>query len=367
MQKNMNSVKKIVAGVLAIAMLVAGITVRPKTADAAGEYKDEIVYEDRTSEFSLSWKAGKTPEKAGYVFGGWYEKTGEGSYKSIDSITAASKADDTSITEGICAKFVPAYVMSVKAQIDADTTGADDGIGACLRVMSSVDSLDYQTVGFTILLNNSIDVSTVYNDGNALEATKVYDGLVVTEGDTEKTLYAKDIFGTQSEYLSVWRLNDIVDANDAKIIYVRPYWVTCDGTRVEGLAKYIHVEDSYNNYISVPVNLYQNKDVAAGVLQMSYNSEYFTVHDVEYGKVFEEMEYNSGLDGALMFVGNKSEIESVTANGLYVNVRFALTETGKANYQGVGTGKFLSFEVGSEEFSNWDEETVTIDSWDVQY
>lgn len=366
MQKNMNSVKKIVAGVLAVVMLVAGIAVRPKIADAADEYKDEIVYEDRTSEFSSSWKSGKAPEKAGYVFGGWYEKKGETSYEAIDATTAEKKAEDT-ITEGICAKFVPAYVMSVKAQIDAETTGAADGIGACLRVMSSVDGLDYQKVGFTILLNNSIDVSTAFNEGNALEATKVYDGLLVTEGNTEKTLYAKDIFGTQSKYLSVWRLNEIVDANDAKIIYVRPYWVTCDGTRVEGLAKYIHVEDSYNNYISVPVNLYQNKDVAAGMLQMSYNSQYFTVYDVEYGKVFEEMEYNFGMDGAVMFVGNKSEEGNVTADGLYVNVRFALTETGKANYKGVGTGTFLSFGVGSEDFSNWGEDPVTIDSWDVQY
>lgn len=387
-RKIANMAKKIVAVTMTITMLAVGIVVMPETTDAADVYEDKIIYEDRTSEFKKMWKtggAGTTPQKAGYVFGGWYENTGgtdsEGNtvYKALSDTedSAQAKIADESLTEGICAKFVPAYVLSVKAQLDSNTKKADDGNKAYIRVLSSVDSADYLKVGFDIWLNHSIDAKQ-FNDGNALEHTTVYDGLKVDTTDDEgnvkesKVLAASQIFGVCSKYVSVWRLEDIIDANDAFRIYVRPYWVTCDGTIVEGLAKYIHVEDGYSDYISVPINIYQAGDIAGGYLQMKYNTEYFEVHDVEYAKLFGEMQHNANLDGAVKFAGNIVEneagtYENVEGNDLYANVRFTLTETGKEKYSGVGSGTFFDFEIENESFSNINEDLVSVDAWDAKY
>ncbi len=381
MRNRNNIVKKIVAGTLAIVVFAVGIVMMPEKTEASDTYEDKIVYEDRTSEFKTMWKTegkGTTPQKAGYVFGGWYENTGElddeGNtiYQALSDTaeSAQAKVTDSNVTSGICAKFVPAYVLSVKAQLDSNTKKANDGEKAYIRVLSSVDSADYLRVGFEILLNHWID-ATDFNDGNPLESTTVYDGLKVDTTDAEgnvtksDTYYANQIFGTCSKYLNVWRLEDIIDANDAFRIYVRPYWYTCDGTKVEGLAKYIHVEDGYNDYISVPINIYQVGDIAGGYLQMEYNEEYFEVHDVEYAKLFNAMQHNSNLVGAVKFAGNSSA--NVTGDDLYANVRFTLTEAGKEYYGGVGSGTFLNFQIGDENFSNWEEDLVSVDAWDTKY
>jgi len=381
MKNSNNIVKKIVAGTLAIVMFAVGIVSTAEKTDAADAYEDKIIYEDRTSEFKKIWKTngeGTTPKKAGYVFGGWYEATdetdGEGNavYKALSDTeeSAQAKVADENIKTGICAKFVPAYVMSVKAQLDSATKGANDGKNAYIRVLSSVDSADYLRVGFDVWLNHWIDAKE-YNDGEPLESTTVYDGLKVDTTDSEGNVtdtdiyYASQIFGTCAKYLNVWRLEDIIDDNDAFRIYVRPYWYTCDGTRVEGLAKYIHVEDGYNDYISVPVNLYQQEEVAGGYLQMKYEPEYFAVHDVEYAKLFEHVKHNSNLDGEVKIVGNSSTDEE--ADNLFANVRFTLTEAGKQEYSGIGSGKFFNFAIEDENFSNWDEELVGIDAWDAKY
>lgn len=381
MRNGNNLVKKIVAGTLAIVVFAVGIVMMPEKTEASDTYEDKIIYEDRTSEFKTMWKTGgegTTPQKAGYVFGGWYENTGEKDgegniiYQALSDTaeSAQAKVSDSNATSGICAKFVPAYVLSVKAQLDSNTKKANDGAKAYIRVLSSVDSADYLRVGFEILLNHWID-ATDFNDGNPLESTTVYDGLKVDTTDADgnvtktDTYYANQIFGACSKYLNVWRLNDIIDANDAFRIYVRPYWYTCDGTKVEGLAKYIHVEDGYNDFISVPINIYQAGNIAGGYLQMKYNTEYFEVHDVEYAKLFDAMQHNAKLDGAVKFAGNSSA--NVTGDDLYANVRFTLTEAGKEYYGGVGSGIFLNFQIGDENFSNWEEELVSVDSWNVQY
>jgi hypothetical protein len=374
--------KRIMASILVFAVLVGGSIMMQKKTSAADSYVDQIIYEEKTAEFKKMWKTdgtGTTPKKAGYVFGGWYEATqetdaeGNTIYKALSDTedSAQAKVTDDELQTGIFAKFVPSYVLSVKAQLDAGTKKADDGKQAYIRLLSSVDSADYLAVGFDVWLNHSVD-ATIYNDNQPLESTTVYDGLKVATTDdddnvtAENTYSANKIFGNCSKYLNVWRLEEIYDVNDAVRIYVRPYWYTCDGTRVEGLAKYIHVEDGYSDYISVPVNLYQQENVAGGYLNMAYNSEYFQVHDVEYAKLFDNVECNySDSVGTVKIVGNSSADKE--ADDLFANVRFTLTEAGKAAYSGVGSGTFFDFAIEGENFSNWDEELVGIDAWDAKY
>ncbi len=347
--------KKIAAGLLTAAVIVTGIFAVPARADAEGLAEDKIVY-DNNYLMSDYWTQAdkKAPVKEGYVFGGWY-KDGDGA----DAITEAEAAEYNGTAY---AKFVPAYVLSVKAQNESGVE-ENDNKAASIRLMSSVDGRNYQQVGITLLLNNKIDM-------NPEAATKVFDGIVVTEAENKKTVYANQIFGKVSRYVSVWRLNNILDTNDSKIIYVRPYWITPDGTKVEGLAKYVHVEDGYKNLVSVPVNLMTDKAVAAGALQVTCDDNRFEFYaaekGVETGKLLTEMEFNATDSGkTVKIVGNAVEVgTAVKADGIYANVRFQLKDG--QEYKG-GTGDFLKFTVTGEDFCDWDEQVVRMDVWDVQY
>lgn len=76
---------------------------------------------------------------------------------------------------------------------------------------------------------------------------------------------------------------------------------------MEGLAKCVHTEDGYNEYVSIPVNIYDAGAVAAGVLKLTYDPD--------------ELEL--------------ADIENATADGIYVNVRFKVKEDATRT----GTGK----------------------------
>lgn len=362
----MNFMKKM-AAVLCIAVIVmAGVVVAPVTADAAGA---TVFYE--ACDIGKYWsKSQKTaPIKDGYVFGGWYTKTTEG---ETTVYTALKEADITTDENGVAnvedtyAKYVPAYVLSVKAQNESGTS-KDDDKDSSVRVLSSVDCKDYQKVGFKILINNKNELFTGESGTEPLETTKVFTGLVVGT-DTDNPLTPENIFGSESHFLSVWRLDGIANKFDAKIINVTPYWITMDGTKVEGLSKYVHVEDGYNGYISVPINLCDIKEVAAGTLTMTYPSGLTLVaNKVEFDGVFPKGEmsvYDDG-NGTIKIVGNADTVNTVkVADGIFANLRFTADES---VYSGAGKGTFLSFTVIDEKFCDWDEELITIDAWDIKY
>lgn len=339
--------KKITVGLLAVSVAVTGMIAVPRTVCAEEPIEDKVIY-DSSYKMSKFWSAEEktAPIKEGYVFGGWY-KDGEGTTPLTEA-----PADDSMETY---AKFVPAYVLSVKAQTESGVV-ENDGKAASIRIISSVDGNAYKNVGIEIRLNNIIEMQ-------APEATKVYDGIMV-EGEAEAR-QAKDIFGTVSCYLSVWRLNNILDKNDSKLIYVRPYWTTVDGTKVEGLAKYIHVEDSYKKLVSVPVNLMTGEAVAAGALKVTCNDDRFEFYDVETGRLFTEMDHNAVDTKNVKIVGNAAEVnQQKNADGLYANIRFKLKDG--ADFEG-GKGEFLKFTVTGESFCDWDEKTISINAWDIQY
>ena len=103
---------------------------------------------------------------------------------------------DNSLT----AKFVPAYVLSVKSQNYADTKATASGTPSesnktTTRVVSTVDkSLLYNEVGFEVVINGQTFGS---------KSNKVWEKLKVGE-----TAYdAKTLYGTVSEYFFVLNLS----------------------------------------------------------------------------------------------------------------------------------------------------------------
>ena len=352
-RKSVNTfVKRMTAGALTVAMVVAGFVIAPKTAEAANE--QSVHYTLYTDEdFRTLSEAKKAPTEDGYVFGGWYQGPGE-------TKTALTKDTVSSATGNIYAKFVPAYVLSVKAQNQSGTKA--DSVNTSIRILSSVDSIDYQEMGITLYLANRTEKDMPVN-------TKVYQKLKV--GDN--TLTAKEVFGTASEYFSVWRLTDIANSNFPKIMYVRPYWKTMDGTTVYGLAKYVHIEDGYEKYISVPINLMSDADVAAGVVEMGYSSEDLEFHDFENGRVFtDEMEINKDTAGKVKMVGNYATVDHYApdAECLYANVRFTV-KNGSSIWNTPDKGamtrsKWFDFDV-TPDFSDWTETTKDAGAWGLQY
>lgn len=365
----MKTKSKLVHVFLVLALIVSCITVVPSAVDAA-EIEGTVTTEKGIKyvpyDMSVYWKEeSKTaPEMEDYVFGGWYTK-------SDDDFTAIKEADVEENMSGTYAKFVKAEVLSVKSQIDVDTeeNGLNRTGKASIRLISGLDSKDYQRVGFTVLLANR---KPVYKDNDEeaklpLETTKIYTGLKKSASDT-KVIEPSAIFGEQASFLSVWRLDDIVKDNDTKIINVTPYWITMDGTKVEGLPKYVHVEDGYMGYISVPINLRTAKKIAAGAVTMTYPAGLDLVEDkVEFDGVFpaSEMTLNDDGTSTIKLVGNGNDVKTaVNANGIYANLRF---KVGTSGYAGVENGELLTFSINDEFFCDWEENEVSINVWDIKY
>lgn len=335
----MKKSRTLITGVMAVAVIMVGMLLVPKTAAAEtipGDGGIIYVKDSENYNFATYWKEGnkKAPVKEGYVFGGWYSAPGEDGALTEETASQATEA---------YAKFVPDYVLSVRAQNEEGTVKGD-GLTST-RVLSSVDSTKYQNVGFDIYLANKTQLKM--EDGTApLKTTKVFEK--VQKGS--ETISATEIFGAASKYFIVWRLDEIGDVNDSKIIYVRPYWVTPDGTMVYGLAKYVHVEDGYLEYISVPINLMTGEDIAAGVVKMTYSGLEFV--GFEAGRLLPEMEENHGTAGIVNMVGNAEKVnQNVSADGIYANLRFKRPATLPTEQ---------SFTTTEADFANWSEETVKI-------
>lgn len=300
------------------------------------------------------------PTKVGYLFGGWYE--------SATDTTAYTAEEMKSVTTAY-AKFVPAQVLSVKSQVTDGTTV--ESSSTSIRVVSAVDSNQYSQVGF--------DIKATKDDGTTKTwgkpATKVYTKFNSAEG--AKT--AEQIFGEPAEYFFAYQINKVPnnDANGAKqkdfdtSFLATPYWVTMDGTKVEGLAKYVHVEDSYLNLISIPVYL-KSSDVeaAAGILSLTYNSNSMTYKDCKNGTLFEEGMAADQGNGVVKCVANVEKLEDKPANGMFINLRFQLKDAAVKAEETLG----YTFDVTAAASDFCDikevlisEKSQTIKAWDIYY
>ena len=154
----------------------------------------------------------------GKVFGGWY----------ADAEFTTPVASD--YTGSAFAKFVDENVLSVKHQKGLEKTSDDK---TRLRIVTSVDSMDYQEVGFHITYNNaSGEEKTV-----TASATTAYAILVgYTDPSTSVDYHPADEFSAESIRFIAFRLvaSDAVVAQNGAGISVQPYWKTADGVIVEG-------------------------------------------------------------------------------------------------------------------------------------
>lgn len=371
--------RKILAAALAVVMMLSvGIIdwKQAKANDSITEMENGIGYQKRTdmANYYVGPESDENvaPMEEGYVFGGWYTD-------------ATLKTPATSVLDEVYAKWVPDYVLSVKAQIETSAEeGLAEGERTYVRFVSSVDT-KYEDYGFRVIINkraNETKFDTMYwlknytsedSEGNTRTFT-LYNTLRKKAGD-EGFYEPTQVFGPASDYFFVAQLPNVAQKNEGLTIFVQPFWKTLDGTEVAGLAKYVRVKDSYsaNRYISVPVNLASaTADVAAGMVTMSCPTGY-TVVDCESGIGLPSVNYYPNgttvnivadtspvVDGVTSYVGNTfTDIDPTEYT--YANVWFkaqeGTTAVGDINNT---TGTDLTFNITAGDFCNWHEEDVTV-------
>ena len=160
------------------------------------------------------------PEKDGYVFAGWFRDEDCTSPVAVDTVSGSAYA-----------KWVTEDVLSVKAQVLADTTAASESTD--LRFLTTVDSLDYQNIGFSITINTKTNTPASTSVYKTITARS--DGAVVAKDPT--------VFSEVSEYFHTYTITKIPSSAFGTEITVTPYWTTLDGTVANGVARTLTVNE----------------------------------------------------------------------------------------------------------------------------
>lgn len=167
------------------------------------------------NEIKLYRKTGKVvapTAPVGYIFAGWYEDE------------ACTTAYTTEKTSGEAwAKFVDARLLTIKAQITAGTQ--QDTPETAIRFVTSVDDLKYGEVGF--------DISTTEKKYGGSDRI-VYTKLTASVDGKENGYTPENLFCPAAEYFKAWIITNIPSTSYNTVFTVTAYWITIDGTRVNG-------------------------------------------------------------------------------------------------------------------------------------
>ena len=166
------------------------------------------------------------PEYNDYLFAGWFYD---------EACTQNVEKDVTKVAKPVYAKFVSTDILTVKAQISAsleDEKSNNDETGE-IRFITTVDSLKYSKVGFVIAYDkdrDGVDTPVSFSSG------EVYKELyAVGSSDGEAmTYYPYEEFCPSSVYFKACTVRKIGQDYYDMDFTVTPFWITSDGTRVEG-------------------------------------------------------------------------------------------------------------------------------------
>ena len=180
--------------------------------------EDEDVVIESFSDISAYRTAGAytAPTKDGYVFAGWF----------TDAEATSPVADETT---NVYAKFVTQDVLSVKGQLKTGTTA--ESLNTDYRFSTTVDSLNYQNIGFNITVNGNT---------KSPSSTTVYKKITARSGD-EIIAHDPTVFSAVSQYFHTYTITGIPQSAFAEEIQIAAYWTTLDGTVVTGPARTLTV------------------------------------------------------------------------------------------------------------------------------
>lgn len=370
--------KRILAGALTLAVAVAGFVSIPNGAKAAGtspvKYQkvDFDDFKDKVGETAPTYVPEDAADNTGYLFAGWYEIGADDAVGNV--ITSAEGIT----AEQVYAKFVPSYLTGIACQVDLNA----DATKRNMRVVSLVHSQDYIAAGFNVYGRYDADnngtnetewvmyqYSTDPENPNQAQGRTVYQGLYQYSESGEKQLkYPQDVFGADAAndfYFTTVSITGIPEAYHDATMAVQPYWITKDGTYVEGMGEFNRINDYNNQIVNISVNLKDATAIAAGMLNITVPDGFGTLVEVENGRVFEEMS-SSQTSNLVKCVGNVKELVDKTddtdANEVYVNLRFTVSDLSKL------TKGATEFAVQTKGFCNVEEVyDANVKAWNIKY
>jgi len=150
---------------------------------------------------------------------------------------------------------VPTEMLGVKMQAKVHDKGTvndptDDTMD--LRILSSVDSLDYKEVGFYVWYDAAAKAPTDTNRTAHFKTTTVFKRI----GATSKVAYkfSPKMIDTCAEYFVSGTIMGIKYDNWGKDFYIQAYCVTNDNQTVTGVGRYFNVADaSSKTVINIPI------------------------------------------------------------------------------------------------------------------
>ena len=247
--------KKILAIILAFALLVGGIYY---SAPEAKEVKAETTEETEKIEYTTEEYTDKVEVNAylndneapisktnsDWLFAGWFTDK-----YCTTQVTEVS--DDITTYH---AKFVDPGVLNVKLQITEGATPESDSVN--MRLVTTVDSLDYTQVGFEVYYGTEAIQSKTFTED--VEITTVYERIVASSQSGVDYNYSPKVVDTDSQYFATATLVNIAKANFENPFYIKPYWVTYNGVRVYGTSRYVTVmDDAFSTVatVNIPVEI----------------------------------------------------------------------------------------------------------------
>ena len=304
------------------------------TADAASTY-----FKNNTA---------PTCKTDGYIFAGWYaeddivevdETTGEEYFTGNPVVTLVGY-----MHENVKALFVEKSVLDVKGQIailDNEDGTADDGninvatvtdtTKANLRLVTSVDSLKYQKVGFEISYTyGETPVSTGSVTNYVYKNLTVVDG---TDGAADEKMVPSEVFSKRSQYFKACTVNGVPkDAFDTDFS-VRAYWVTADGAKVYGsstaLNKSVQAGIYHTYEAGVDTTYYKVLEDAVGSVAASETEATVTLFKDA------EVEGKMSITGQVNITNRQGENVKLTrGNGLSSANMFSVSSTGTIKING---------------------------------
>ena len=332
------SSKKILLGLVSLVVLLSCVEFGVRADDTSKIVYDPVenvatTYRGDTNNYSYP------DEKEGFVFAGWYKESESGN----SAYVPMTETEANSATKAY-AKYVPVEVLSVKAQVNEaalkdEITNANR---AAIRLLTTVDSRDYEKVGFSV---HRADKDYTYN----LESTGVFRyvrAIGTTDSAYDETFTPETAFCADSHYFeSVTFANMPNDAVDIELT-ATPYWVTQDGTKVEGKSsiKTVNLGRSW-----VYVDSESTSETELGTKNAPYKSLDKTVEhpsEIAMKAIIKNSDdtkiENITLDNAIMIdktypVTIASEAEATISRGNLANAMFSVSEGAKLILDGTLT------------------------------
>jgi len=224
----------LISGICFIAPIAREVKAEVK---ATNSYLGEVVSGETIQTEGIS--SAKVPE--GYVFGGWCED---------DKETLATSIEES---KNYYPRYVDDGVLSAKMQVKTN-----DDETKSMRIVSSVDGCYYKWVGFDIYF----DENAKNADESDTEITPVtFKTKKVSKRISAKNTgvtynYSPKVIDTKSEFFVSGTIVNIAEEKLDKDFYIKPFWITMDGTKIYGENRYVTVNDGTNKTnVNIPVKM----------------------------------------------------------------------------------------------------------------